>query len=88
MYRNGLQAGRESSDIDNMVGLFLKAYEQSISCGISHSRLNWYISAALVHEVIRRLLRQRHSSGLAHLSQYMDLSRRYADQTREETADV
>lgn len=88
IYRNGLQEGRKSSDIDAMVGSFLKAYEQSISFGISHSRLNWYISAALVHEVIRRLLRQQHFSGLAHLSQYMDLSRRYADQTREATADV
>jgi hypothetical protein len=82
-YRNGLHAGRSLIFTDDIVDSFLAAYEESISWKIDHSHLNWFIAAAFVHEVIRRILRQRHELGLAHIKTYLELSERYAELAAE-----
>ncbi len=76
-YRNGLQAGRDIDYVDNIVAVFLEHFENAVSWRVCRSQLSWFIAAALIHEVIRRLLRQRHEQGLKHLNSYFDLSKRF-----------
>jgi thiamine kinase-like enzyme len=83
-YRNGLHAGRDVAYVDSIVNLFLRKYENSVTWEVDMTRLNWFIAAAFIHEVIRRILRQRHELGLQHLQTYFDLSKRYVGLLVEE----
>jgi Phosphotransferase enzyme family len=83
-YRNGLHAGRDVAYVDTIVDLFLHHYEGSVTWEVDRKRLNWFIAAAFVHEVVRRILRQRHELGLKHLQTYFELSQRYAGLLTEE----
>lgn len=83
-YRNGLQAERDVAYIDVIVESFLSSYEDAVTWEVDRSRLNWFIAAAFVHEVIRRILRQRHEIGLKHIQTYLDLSKRYVGLIVEE----
>jgi Phosphotransferase enzyme family len=83
-YRNGLHAGRDISYVDKIVEQFLQVYAEISTQKFERSQLNWYIAAAFVHEVIRRVLRQRHAIGLKHIQTYLVLSKRFVDFTLEE----
>jgi hypothetical protein len=84
IYRRGINSGRDVVYLENIVNQLLYYYQISVTWKIDQSRLNWFISAALVHEVIRRILRQRHEIGLSHIQTYIDLSKRYVDLIAEE----
>ena len=83
-YRNGLHAGRDISYVDKIVEQFLHVYAEISTQKFERSQLNWYIAAAFAHEVIRRILRQRHEIGLKHIQTYLNLSKRYAGLIVEE----
>jgi Phosphotransferase enzyme family len=83
-YRNGLHAGRDVAYVDSIVNLFLRNYENLVTWEVDRNRLNWFIAAAFIHEVIRRILRQRDELGLKHLQTYFDLSKQYAGLLVEE----
>jgi hypothetical protein len=87
-YRCGLYAGRAISCIDSLVNKFLRYYQEAITWEIDLPRLNWYIAAALVHEVIRRTLRQRQDVGLKHIPAHLELSKRYAGLATKEGVNV
>jgi Phosphotransferase enzyme family len=83
-YRNGLHAEKDVAYIGAIVESFLSSYEAAVTWEVDRPRLNWFIAAAFVHEVIRRILRQRHEIGLKHILTYFDLSKRYAGLIVEE----
>jgi aminoglycoside phosphotransferase (APT) family kinase protein len=85
-YRNGLQAGTGLDSINSLTATFLNLYAKQTPGRINYAHLHWFIAAAFIHEVIRRLYRQRHENGLKHVQVYFDLSRQYLsliEQTQE-----
>jgi hypothetical protein len=76
-YLNGLRAGNTVPEIDTAVDAFIAIYAESIPWPIDRARLNWYIADALLHEVLRRSLRQYDEQRLQHSRTYLDLSERF-----------
>lgn len=78
LYLNGLRAGAEITEIDNVVAIFCDEYCCAVDFVVNRIQLNWYISAALVHEVVRRSLRQQDEERLKQVGRIIDLSKRYS----------
>jgi thiamine kinase-like enzyme len=77
LYLNGLRAGSAINEIDEVVSIFIKEYGVALGFTLDMTKLNWYIAAALIHEVLRRSLRQQSQERLKYLDDYIALSRRY-----------
>ncbi len=88
LYLNGLREGSDISVIDGIVANFVHEYSATASHAIDYAKLNWYIAAALIHEVLRRSLRQQCSDRLKHLDAYITISNRYSALCKENGADV
>ncbi len=88
LYLNGLREGYDVSKIDGIVAIFVHEYSAAASHAIDHAKLNWYIAAALIHEVLRRSLRQQCNERLKHIDAYIAISNRYSTLCKENDADV
>jgi hypothetical protein len=77
LYLNGLRVGSNVLEIDKVVTQFCTEYCAAVDWGVDHNKLNWYISAALIHEVVRRSLRQQNKERLQQVSSVIELSNRY-----------
>jgi Phosphotransferase enzyme family len=78
LYLNGLRAGAKVRKIDEVVAVFCDEYYCSVNFAINCKQLNWYISAALIHEVVRRSLRQQDEERLQLMDKVIELSNRYS----------
>jgi hypothetical protein len=78
LYLNGLRAGTPVDKIDWVVSIFCREYFTAIAWDADETKLNWYISAALIYEVVRRSIRQQDQERLQHLNAFIDLSERYS----------
>lgn len=76
-YLNGLRAGNSVAEIDAIVETLTHAYLALVPWPIDQARLNWYIAAALIHEVLRRSIRQCDEQRLLHIESYLDISERF-----------
>lgn len=88
LYLNGLREGSGIPDIDGIVAIFINEYSAAASYAIDNAKLNWYIAAALIHEVLRRSLRQQCSERLKHLDAYITVSNCYSALCKEDEGDV
>lgn len=77
LYLNGIRAGSGINEIDEVVSIFIKEYCIALDFDVDTFKLSWYIAAALIHEVLRRSLRQQSQERLKYLDDYIALSRRY-----------
>lgn len=77
LYLNGLRAGSPVTEIDAVVGIFIGEYKSVVTSLIDDQKLYWYIAAALIHEVLRRSLRQHESERIQHTETYIEISHRY-----------
>ncbi len=78
LYLNGLRAGAEVTEIDNVVAIFCDEYGCAVDFAVNRVQLSWYISAALLHEVVRRSLRQQDEERLKQVIRIIDLSEHYS----------
>ncbi len=78
LYLNGLRFGSTLVEIDKVVAIFCDKYSAVVSWVVDHAKLDWYISAALIHEVVRRSLRQQDIERLKQVSAVIGLSNRYS----------
>jgi Phosphotransferase enzyme family len=78
LYLNGLRAGADVAEIDNVVAIFCDEYCYAVDFDVNRVQLNWYISAALLHEVVRRSLRQQDEDRLRQVCKIIDLSKHYS----------
>jgi tRNA A-37 threonylcarbamoyl transferase component Bud32 len=78
LYLNGLRVGASVVEIDEIVSAFVREYNVAMGGTVNSVKLNWYIAAALIHEVLRRSLRQQSSERLKHLDAYLAISNRYS----------
>lgn len=84
LYLNGLLAGAERAQIDTVVAVFRAKYGVAVGWAVDSAKLNWYIAAALIHEVVRRSLRQQNPQRLMHLSTIIELSNHYSALCRQQ----
>jgi hypothetical protein len=82
LYLNGLREGCPAEDIHSLVRELVRAYGESRGRRMALQRLRWHVAAALIHEVLRRSLRQLDSRRMAHLQAYLDLSDHYSEACR------
>ncbi|CAG7857451.1 hypothetical protein MCAMS1_02276 [biofilm metagenome] len=78
LYLNGLRAGAAIAEIDSIVAAFINEYNAAMGGGLNINQLNWYIAAALIHEVLRRSLRQQSTERLKHIDAYLAISNHYS----------
>lgn len=78
LYLNGLRTGAGIADIDGVAAMIVKEYGVTASFNGAAVKLNWYIASALIHEVLRRSLRQHSIERLNHVNAYLELSKRYS----------
>lgn len=83
---HGLLAEAEQVVIEKVVRLFCAEYYAASSWAVDSSQLNWYVAAALIHEVIRRSLRQQNPQRQAHLNNLLELSNMFLAQCDAQTA--
>lgn len=77
LYLNGLLAGADRVEIEPVVAVFRAEYFAAVGGAVEPTQLNWYIAAALIHEVLRRSLRQQNPQRLQHLNAFIELSHDY-----------
>jgi hypothetical protein len=78
LYLNGLRAGADVAKINGVVAIFFDEYRTYVDFAIDCKHLNWYVSAALIHEVVRRSLRQQDEERLQLMDKVIALSNRYS----------
>jgi aminoglycoside phosphotransferase (APT) family kinase protein len=78
LYLNGLRFGSDVAQINEVAALFCDEYCASVDWAVDYAKLNWYIAAALIHEVVRRSLRQQNEERLKQVSAIIELSNRYS----------
>ena len=78
LYLNGLREGCHAGRIHPVVRAVVRAYRQASTQGVPLSRLRWHVAAAVIHEVIRRSLRQLDEQRMEHLQAYLELSDTFA----------
>lgn len=88
LYLNGLRAGSERAEIDEIVAAFINGYRAAMGGAVDERKLNWYIAAALIHEVLRRSFRQQSAARLAHIDTYLAISERYIALCQEDICNV
>ena len=77
IHLNGLCAGAEPAEIGAVAETLIREYSAAMPGIFDQIRFNWHLSAAFIHEVLRRSLRQQNELRLRHLGKYLELSRRY-----------
>ena len=77
-HHNGIRAGCDDAGIRKVVDLFRSDYAGMAAYAVSLPRLNWYTAAAFIHEITRRSIHQLNAERMMHISDYLDLSERYA----------
>lgn len=77
IYLNGLCASADLAAIDEVAAQLIAAYSAAMGYEGHPNKLNWYIAAALIHEVLRRSLRQQNPERLQHLCSYIKISQGY-----------
>ena len=77
LYLNGLRAGSTVGEIEQVVALFIDKYKATVASLVDDGKLYWYIAAALIHEVLRRSLRQQSVERIQHNATYIHLSHSY-----------
>lgn len=83
LYLNGLRAGASVSAIDTLVAVFISAYKEAVVWDVDTAKLDWYIAAALIHEVLRRSIRQQSDERIKHNQSIINVSQQYAARCRE-----
>jgi aminoglycoside phosphotransferase (APT) family kinase protein len=78
LYLNGLRFGSDVAQINEVVALFCDGYCAAVDWPVDYAKLNWYIAAALIHEIVRRSLRQQNEDRLKQVSAIIELSKRYS----------
>jgi aminoglycoside phosphotransferase (APT) family kinase protein len=78
LYLNGLRFGSDVAQINEVVALFCNEYCAVVDWAVDYAKLNWYIAAALIHEVVRRSLRQQNEERLKQVGAIIELSNRYS----------
>lgn len=78
LYLNGLRFGTDVAKINEVVTLFCDGYGTAIDWEIDYAKLNWYIAATLIHEVVRRSLRQQSVERLNQIGTIIELSNHYS----------
>ena len=87
-YLNGLRENCSIERINEIVSDFCHAYEEQVPWKVDYSELYWYVAAALIHEVLRRSLRQYDKQRMQHIDYYFALSQYYAALAQEEAPNV
>lgn len=77
LYLNGLRFGSSVREVDHVAAIFIEAYCDAMDREIDTSKLHWFISAALIHEVLRRSLRQQDQGRIRQMGHYISVSHRY-----------
>jgi Phosphotransferase enzyme family len=77
IYLNGLCANADIAAIDAVTAQLIAAYSAAMGYEGHVNKLNWYIAAALIHEVLRRSLRQQNPERLQHLASFIKISQGY-----------
>lgn len=77
LYLNGLREGADLQKIHSLANRLVIAYRHYGTHVVVLSSLRWQVAAALLHEVLRRGLRQLDTRRMAHLQTYLALSERY-----------
>lgn len=80
VYLNGLRAGAGMGEIENFIIAFLDSYGQSVNWKVGRIRLAWHISAALLHEVLRRSIRQQDTERMQIAAKIITVSENYCQQ--------
>jgi hypothetical protein len=75
LYLQGIRAGTDPVLVDRVVESFVGFYSQRVSYSVAAWR--WHTAAALLHEVLRRGLRQRDGDRMALFDTFVSLSERY-----------
>lgn len=83
LYLNGLRAGVSVSAIDTLVAAFVSAYNGAVAWNVDVAKLDWYIAAALIHEVLRRSIRQQNVERIKHNQSVINVSQQYIARCRE-----
>jgi Phosphotransferase enzyme family len=78
LYLNGLRFGSDLGHIDEVVAIFCDKYSAVVDWFVDRAKLNWHIAAALIHEVVRRSLRQQNVERLKQVGAIIELSNRYS----------
>lgn len=78
LYLNGLRFGSTVAEIDKVVSIFCNEYCAAVDWVIDSTQLHWHISSALIHEVVRRSLRQQNVERLNQVNGIIELSRHYS----------
>ncbi len=87
-YLNGIRAGQDFRQVEPLVDAFIRAYAEQVPWAADIPRLRWYIAAALIHEVVRRGLRQNDSVRIGLCGDFLAISRRYEQLCREALVDA
>lgn len=82
LYLNGLRAGSTVTEIDQVVVCFIEEYKATVAWLVDDGKLYWYIAAALIHEVLRRSLRQQDRERIKHNENFIDISHSYMAKCR------
>lgn len=82
LYLNGLRAGSTVTEIDQVVECFIEEYKATVAWLVDDGKLYWYIAAALIHEVLRRSLRQQDRERIKHNENFIDISHSYMAKCR------
>ncbi len=77
VYLNGLRAKANQYSIDAFINEFIHNYSRMVEWQLDRFKLDWYVSAALIHEVIRRSFRQQDGEKMLLASAIVDVSERY-----------
>jgi aminoglycoside phosphotransferase (APT) family kinase protein len=78
IYLNGIRETASIESIHPLVNRLVLSYQRSSRHTVCLSVLRWQIAAALIHEVIRRSLRQMDEQRIRHIKRYLALSDIYA----------
>ena len=84
LYLNGLRFGSTVAEIDKVVAIFCNEYCAAVDWVVDHAKLTWYISAALIHEVVRRSLRQQNVERLKQVGAIIKLSNHFSALCRKD----
>jgi hypothetical protein len=78
VYLHALREGRQAGDAHRTVRVLAGAYRRAASHALPWQRLRWHVAAALLHEVLRRSLRQLDQRRLELVPAFLELSNHYA----------
>ncbi len=77
VYLNGLRARANQYSIDVFINEFIHNYSRMVKWHLDRFKLHWYVSAALIHEVLRRSFRQQEETRIELARKIVDISESY-----------